>query len=213
VALIALWSLGCLAVYSPTGPAPGALWTRTEARGMDCERLSVEAGHERYPGRIRAPAPRGDYVERGAVVCQERLFREGLRPPQDEAILSSLEARVAALARAAGALRPDLAGRTWLVEVHYPSAPVSSKIDFAAKNALMLEGLAVSDRAPRLAVGDVRVLTPMPPERAYPAACRRWADNGSLGGGDALLAVLLRDPRETALHAGICDGGQWTWVL
>ena len=33
-----------------------------------------------------------------------------------------------------------------------------------------------------------------------------------LGAGDALLAGLLRDPRETALHAGVCAGGQWTWL-
>jgi hypothetical protein len=52
----------------------------------------------------------------------------------------------------------------------------------------------------------------MPPSEAYPTACRRYTDNGSLGAADVLLAVVLLDRQETALHAGLCAAGSWTWL-
>jgi hypothetical protein len=174
--------------------------------------MSAEIASARYPGVIEAPRPRGDYVERSALVCAQRLMRPGLRADRDEAILSSLEPLVTELTATAGDLHPELATRTWLVEAFYPSAPVSAKLSFATKNALVEKGLQVSDRTPTLSAGDVDVLTRMPPEEAYPAACRRYEDNGSLHAGDALLAVVSRDPRETTLHAGLCTDGQWSWL-
>lgn len=192
-------------------PAPGLTRSKAWSRTMECERMSVEAAARLRPGLVTPERPRGDYMERSVVLCTQRVLRAGLRSDRDEAVLSDLDVRADELA-AAAATRPDLADRTWLVETFYPSAQVSSKLSFAAKNALMGQGLAVSDRVPTLAVGDVAVLTRMSPAEAYPAACQRWAANGGLGAGDALLAVVSRDPRETALHAGVCADGVWTWV-
>ena len=104
------------------------------------------------------------------------------------------------------------ADRVWLVEANVPTAPLGTKIAFATKAALMRQGLAVSDRTVTLGAGDVDVLTRLPPLAAYPAACRRYADGGSLRPGDALLFVMVLDPRETMLHAGLCIDGGWTWL-
>lgn len=193
-------------------PAPGLTRSKTESRNLDCERITAEAASRRYPGQIEAPKPRGEYMERAAVVCRERLLRPGVRPARDEAILSSLQATTVALAENAASVRPDLQGSTWLVEAYYPSGPVAGKISFAAKNVLMGRGLAVSDRTPVLNAADIDVITRMSPDEAYPAACRRYYQSGTLGEGDALLAVISRDRRETALHAGLCTLGEWTWL-
>ena len=193
-------------------PAPGLLRSKQASRSLECERVSPETASQRYPGQIETARPRGDYVERSVLICQERLLGPHLRAPQDEAILSTLDEHALAVASAAQALRPDLAERTWLVETHYPSAQVSAKISFATKNALVRQGLLVSDRTPVLAVGDVEVITRMEPESAYPVACRRYAETGALGAEHALLAVVSLDPRETILHAGLCDRGTWSWL-
>ncbi len=193
-------------------PAPGMTMSRTRSRTLECERITAEVASQRYPGKVQPSRPRGEYLERSALVCAERLVRPGLREDRDEAILSSLQALVADLTSSAVDLHPELASRTWLVEAFYPSAPVSAKLSFATKNALVERGLLVSDRTPTLSAGDVDVLTRMPPEQAYPAACRRYNDNGSMGAEHALLAIVSRDPRETILHAGLCADGQWSWL-
>lgn len=194
-------------------PAPGILRSRSSARRLDCVRLDAEAADARRPGLLPPASPRGDYLERSVELCAELLLDPGVRAPRDEAILSRLDALTTGMAVAAASRRPDLSGRTWMVEVFYPSAEVSAKLSFAAKNALSRQGLAVSDRSPLLAVGDAAVLTRLAPEDAYPAACQRYAAIGSVGGGEALLAVVSRDPRETVLHAGLCVDGLWTWLL
>lgn len=195
-----------------TDPIPGLSGSMTETRNLVCERMTTEAGHRRYPGVILESAPRGDYIDRSAVVCRERLMRPAQRPLRDEAILSSLEARAAGLAAAADALRPELGERTWLVETYYPSRTVANKIAFAAKNALVSRGFRVSDRVPVLAAGDIDVVARMKPDDAYPLACRRYFAEGRLKENDALLGVLTRDRRETVLHAGVCDRGEWRWL-
>lgn len=191
--------------------APGLTRTKAAVREHDCERMSVETAERRYPGQVPPVRPRGEYLERGAVVCRERLL-SGVRDARDEAILATLEARASELSEVVGALRPDLAGHTWLVEAHHPSVAVNGKIAFATKNALVRRGLVVSDRTPALGAGDIDVLTRMPPADAYPAACQRMSDGGMLKDTDVLLAVVLLDPRETALHAGLCAQGRWTWL-
>ncbi|MEZ4316658.1 MAG: hypothetical protein R3F61_04120 [Myxococcota bacterium] len=193
-------------------PSPGVLRSKRAARNLDCERYSAQTGSERYPGAIRPARARGDYVERDAVMCAERLMRPGLREARDEAILTELEPLSRDIVTKAVSLRTDLADRTWLVETYYPSGEVSSKISFATKNALMGQGLAVSDRVPVLGVGDVGVITRMDPDEAYPTACLRYAATGTLREGDALLAVVSRDARETILHGGLCVDGRWTWI-
>ena len=76
----------------------------------------------------------------------------------------------------------------------------------------MAQGASVSDRVPTLAAGDIDVITRMSAEDAYPAACQRYYSLGSLKEDDVLLAVVRLDSRETALHAGLCDRGQWRWL-
>ncbi|MCB9743052.1 MAG: hypothetical protein H6740_10660, partial [Alphaproteobacteria bacterium] len=164
------------------------------------------------PGLIAPVNPRGDYYERDVVLCQERMLSLGIRRDADEAVLSDLNARVTELVGAAATARPDLQGQTWLVEAFHPSAAVSAKIAFATKNALMAEGLRVSDRTPTLGVGDLQVITRMEPTQAYAAACRRYSDNGTLDAEDVLLAVALLDKLETSLHAGLCTQGRWSWL-
>lgn len=211
--VVFLISLIILPFAVQTDPAPGVLRSKAEARQLDCEPMSAEVGAARRPGEITTSQPRGDFVNRSAMLCAERLLDPGVRAPRDEAILASLDAMTTEMAAAAASRRPDLAGRTWLVESHYPSAEVASKLSFAAKTALARQGLSVSDRTPLLAVGEVGVLTSLPPERAYAAACQRYAATGGLGSTDALLAVVSRDPRETLLHAGLCVDGAWSWLL
>ncbi len=207
-----LIALAILPFVLPDDPSPGLVHSRESSRRYDCQRESVTTASRRYPGRVRPDSPRGEYVARSAVLCQERLMAPGSRDALDEAILLTLDDRAAQMATLAGSLHPEFSERTWLVETHYPDAAVSAKIGFATKNALVGQGLSVTDRAPRLAVGDVDVITRLSPADAWPTACQRYVANGSVGSGDALLAVVIRDPRETVLHAGLCTDGGWTWL-
>ncbi len=209
--IFVLFVLTLMATVKPD-PAPGLFRTKTASAELDCEQLTVARANQERPGQIGEARPRGDYVDRRVVVCSERLISHGVRPVRDEAILSTLDARADEVASAAAALGPDLQSRTWLVETYYPSVQVASKVSFAAKNSLMEHGLTVSDRTPILGFGDLDVITRMPAEQAYPAACKRYYATGSLGEQDALLAVVSRDPRETILHAGLCSRGQWKWL-
>ena len=208
VLLAAMW----IVPFWGPDPSPSLTRSKEAARRYECEWVSPETAKRQFPGRVREAKPRGEFVERTIVVCTQPVLGPGVRHPRDAAILRHLEATTAELASAAASLRPDLADRTWLVEVFYPNAQVSPKIGFATKAALMDDGLQVSDRAPVLGASDVEVLTRMPPSVAYPAACTRYTDTGSLDSGHALLAVLVRDPRETILHAGVCADGQWMWL-
>lgn len=193
-------------------PAPSITRSKWVSRGMDCERISVEEALTRRPGRIAAAKARGDFITRGVVLCTERLTHPGVRDVRDEAVLSTLAERTRQLASHARAWRPSLETSTWLVETYYPNSDVASKIGFAIKNALMDEGLSVSDRVPTLAVGDIDVITRMQPEQAYPAACKRYDANGSVGDDDTLLGIVSLDSLDTALHAGVCRNGVWTWL-
>ncbi len=210
--LYILVALGLVAATAPQDPAPSLVRSKTDSRQLECTRLDVQTGSEERPGQIAPTKPRGEFQERGAVLCQERLVRRGVRDDQDEAVLRTLEATTGALAASAVAEHPELAGRTWLVEVHYSHGDVAHKVDFGTKNALVAQGVAVSDRTPRLGAGDVEVLTRLEPFDAYPAACQRYAANGSLGPNDALLAVISLDPRSAELHAGTCVDGAWSWL-
>ena len=206
-----LVTLAFLPFFSPD-PAPSATRSKDRSRTLECERVTPEAGREQHPSRVVDTRPRGDFLERSTLICTERPMRPGLRLPRDEAILADLDARATELALAATANHTGLAEPTWVVETFYPDVDVSWKIAFATKNALMSQGVRVSDRVPTLSAGDIGVITRMPAEEAYPTACRRYFDRGSLREGDVLLAVVRLDPRETALHAGLCVRGDWTWL-
>lgn len=201
-----------LPFLAPAWPAPGLFRSKAKARRLDCERLSTEAAATRYPGEIEPERPRGDYVERDVVRCHPRLMRPGLRAPRVEALLTELERHAQQVAGRVGALGANGTARTWLVEAHDPDVQVVGKLRFAVQNALLGQGLRVSDRTPRLAFADIDVITRLPPTQAYAAACRRYAENGSLGPDEALVALVNRDRRETGLHAGVCVDGGWTWL-
>lgn len=192
--------------------APSGVKTQDAARNYDCSYLSVQATEQLLPGRIPLTPGRGEGVERNSLLCTELLIEHWRRRPQDEAVLRNLTLHSREVAEAATSTRPDLAERTWLVEAFHPSTVVTSKLVFAAKAALMEQGVAVSDRAPLLAVGDIDEIVRLPPTEAYREACRRYARTGSLRDTDALLAVVQVDPRETALHAGVCEDGNWSWL-
>ena len=207
--------LAVIAVLLPTlatAKVPGVLGRQDEARNYTCERTSLAAVAESHPNAFRPEHPQGEFGERTPMVCSERLLPLGVRDPRDEAVLTTLDERTETLATAAWSAQPQLQQRTWLVEVFYPDGAVSSKLAFATKTALMAQGARVSDRSVSLSAGDVDVLTHMPAMDAYPAACGRYADTGTLSAGTVLLAVITLDPRETALHAGLCDEGRWTWL-
>lgn len=209
--VISLVTVSFLPWFRPD-PAPGLRRGRTSARSLVCETASIEEARELYPGQFPRVRGRGDAFNRRAEICRARLLRPGLRNNRDEAILEALDVRTQELATAAASLRPELAEHTWMVEAYYPSAPVSTKIAFATKNALMGQGLSVSDRTPLLGADDVNILSLMHPREAYPMACKRYHDTGGLQDGDALLAILTRDRRETNLHAGVCHDGRWMWL-
>lgn len=209
---IRMLPLGLLPFLLPSAPAPGLFRTKKTVRRLDCERLSTEAATTRYPGEIEPMRPRGDYVERDVVRCQPRLLGEGLRTAHTDALLRGLERSAQEIAGHVGALGANGTTRTWLIEAHDPDVRMVGKLRFALQNAMASQGLAVSDRTPRLGLADLDVITRMPPALAYPAACRRYSDNGSIGPGQALVALMSLDPRETALHAGVCVDGGWTWL-
>jgi hypothetical protein len=202
-----LWLLA--APLAAADPMPGLVRSRDALRRLDCERLSAWDAADRYPGRVPRPEGREVDPDRTYVVCADRLFAPGFRDPGAEAALwamSDTAASAAAAARATGL------ARTWHVEVFHASSPVAAKLGFAVKAALVAEGLAVSDRAPRLGPDDLDVLLRLEPLRAYPAACARWAATGGLSGEDALLGVVQLDRRATALQVGVCADGGWTWL-
>jgi len=193
-------------------PAPSLFDSRSDARHYACERLPVNVAAERHRGTIPPVDPRGDWIERDVLVCSEYLLDPDLRRPEDQALLLDLDQTADGLAHLATTMRPELDGSTWLVESHTVNPEVAAKLSFATKNALMEQGLLVSDRSPILGFGDVDVITRMEPFAAFPAACRRYRDNGSLRPGDALLTAAVLDPRETQVHAGVCADGVWTWL-
>jgi hypothetical protein len=193
-------------------PMPGLTHTRSQMRRFDCERMGMREGASQYPGRVVDSASRAVDPDRVVVVCTERWMRLGLRAPGDEATLATLEPSSAEIAALAASSWPELEGRTWLVEAFHPTAVVASKVSFAMKNALVRQGLTVSDRTPALSAGDVQALAQMAPLDAYPEACRIYAATGGVGEGDVLLAVAKLDPRETTMHAGLCVRGGFTWL-
>ncbi len=193
-------------------PLEGWVPGDVELQDLDCEPLGIQAARERSPGEVAAASARGDFLDRRAVLCRQRLMPHGVRRGRDDALLSELRATAAATATLVADLQPAERQRTWLVETFYPDPAVAYKIGFAVKGALVERGIAVSDRAPSLAAGDIEVLGRLRPQEAYPLACKRYVMAGSLGPDDALLAVVLRDPSETILHAGLCVDGRWRWL-
>lgn len=201
---------GCLALIDD--PAPGFFMGVKQSRRLVCDPAPLQVILRQNPGRLDEEKPRGDFANRNVMTCEEVVMGEGDRAPQDRAVLDRLAIIAAEIAKEVANRPSDSESSRWLVEAHHPSAAVSAKIVFAAKTAMVQRGLNVTDRLPPLAVGDVQVLARMPPTLAYAAACRRYFSPKRLKAPDAVLGIVLLDRRETDLHAGTCENGQWTWV-
>ena len=192
-------------------PRPGLFQSKAAGRNLDCRRLTQAQAHELHPGQVPEVPARdlaGGSAE--ALVCSTRIMLDGERPPRDEAILSSLRDTVGAITQLAGAVAPEDA--IWHVDAFYPDLAVASKIAVAARTDLAERGRRVSDRVPVLAAGDIALLGTMSPREAYPLACLRYRDHQALADQDVFLGLMIVDPRETALHAGLCVRGEWRWL-
>lgn len=200
------------ATQAAAAPLPWPGLRRYKARDLDCERLEAGVASRRYPGVVDPPYPKGDRAHREALICRQRLLRPGLRGAATEALLQGLQDHAVGVAGAVRAEAPALEGRTWLVEAHLAEVAVGAKVRFATLNALMAEGLVVSDRLPVWSAGDVRALSALPGAAVLPEACARMHALGQLGPDTALLALTQLDRRETGLHAGVCADGAWTWL-
>lgn len=193
-----------------TDPSPGPWQPKAEARNLECVRMSQAEAHELRPDRIPEPPARSTFGVTDALICKRRFLHHDERPARDELILSSLRQMVGEVNQQAGAL--GLEGLTWHVDAFYPQPEVAAKIAVASRTDLAERGQKVSDRVPLLAAGDLVVLGGMPPQQAYPLACKRYFDEGTLAEKDAFLNLMILDPREAQLHAGLCVQGKWTWL-
>jgi hypothetical protein len=194
-----------------TDPSPGFFQSKADARNLDCVRLPQAKAHQLHPGLV-PDVPARDLVggSNDALVCATRIMRAGERPARDEAILSSLRQSVGEITQLASAVTPG--ELTWHVDAFYPHAGVAAKIAVAARTDLAERGRRVSDRVPLLAAGDIALLGRLPPREAYPLACARYLAHQALGSEDAFLGLMIVDPRETKLHAGLCLRGEWKWL-
>lgn len=194
-------------------PSAGITQSKEEARNLDCVRLSQAQAHERFPGQVSEPSPRISESLRqvDALACSRRMMKYGERPARDEVILSGLRRSVGEITETATAVDAEGA-LTWHVDAFYPDPKVAAKISVAAKTDLAERGRRVSDRVPLLAAGDIAVLRDLPAREAYPLACARYHAQGVLGEKQAFLGIMIVDPRETQLHAGVCVDGSWRWL-
>jgi hypothetical protein len=197
-------------VERPADPSPGPWQGRQEARNLECSRLTQQQAHELRPDLVAEPFARGGFALTDALACRRRFLDLDERPARDELILSSLRESVGEITRQAAARGLD--GLTWHVDAFYPEPSVARKISVAARVDLAERGQRVSDRVPLLAAGDLVVLAGLPPNQAYPLACARYFAQRSLGESDAFLGLMIVDPREAQLHAGLCVKGDWTWL-
>jgi hypothetical protein len=185
--------------------------SRAERRNLDCYRLSQVDAAARFPGQVPPPPGKqiaGDNTD--VLTCSTRYVQTDERPPRDEAILSTLTAQVTGLTETASALVDP--GTLWHVDAFYPSLPVAQKIAVAARTLLAERGLPVSDRVPTLAAGDVAVLATLPQSDVYRIACARSYSTSVMGDGDVFLGLMIVDAKETILHGGICQRGEWRWL-
>lgn len=205
------WLAAVLGCACATDPA-SMFATRAEARSLDCTRLSQAEAALRAPGVVPPAPPRGaNLADTDALICERMLLEPGTRPARDEALLMELSREVDDLVKSASALQPG-AEVVWHVDAAYPDVRVASKISVAARTTLAEHGRRVSDRVPTLAAGDLVVVNRMPTLEAWPVACTRLTVEGSLPAPEVFLALMIIDPREATLHAGVCANGSWRWL-
>ncbi|MEC8051504.1 MAG: hypothetical protein VX210_12005 [Myxococcota bacterium] len=181
-----------------------------QTRRHDCISVDVDTAREIRPDDFGNAYPRGDFFNREAFLCREQIIEPGLRAPQTERLVNELSRLVSDLATRIQSEYPQI--NQWMVEVHYEDPVVGHKIDFATKVALSELGLGVSDRVPNLRPTDLGVIGRLSHSKAHDLACRRLTDDGQIGDSEALLNILVLDPRQTDLIAGVCTDGNWSWV-
>jgi hypothetical protein len=185
--------------------------SRAARRNLECQRLSQNDAAARFPGQVPQPPGRliaGDNVD--VLTCSTTYLQPDERPARDEAILSTLTSQVTGLTETASALVDS--GAVWHVDAFYPSLAVAQKVAVAARTLLAERGLPVSDRVPTLAAGDVAVLATLPPSDVYRIACARSYSTAVMGEGDVFLGLMIVDAKETILHGGVCQRGEWRWL-
>lgn len=197
-------------VERSSDPSAGIFRDRAKARNLECVRLGQAEAHARHPAEVPDLPARGTWAVSDALSCTGRFMAEGERPARDEAVLSTLSRNVGEIVQVASAMGPPNA--TWHVDAFYPEAAVAAKISAAAKTQMVERGRTVSDRVPLLAAGDIAVLGRMEPKEAYAVACARYFSQGVLGEDDVFLGLMIVDPRESQLHAGLCVKGEWKWL-
>lgn len=206
-----LWCVALMLGACANNPA-SPFSTRREARSLACRRLPEVEASEQYPGQVPAPMARGaNWRDVTAMVCERTILEPDERGRRDEALLGELSSSVDELVYMARSAESSGDG-VWHVDAFYPDEKVASKIAVAARTTLVAQGARVSDRVPVLAAGDVMVLTRLRLKEALPLSCARYFAEGSLGNGERLLALMILDARETALHAGLCRDGEWRWL-
>lgn len=208
-----LWGGLVLVVGGGCAADPAGFFaTRKELRSLDCRRITQAEGANRFPGQVPEPSVRGQtFSDTDAVICERRMLDGDERPPRDEAILSGLSTEVGDLVKIA-ATTDGTQEALWHVDAFYPEPQVAAKIAVAARTTLAEQGRAVSDRVPILAAGDVAVVSRLPPGQSYAIACKRYFAEKSLGEHDVFLALMIVDPSESQLHAGVCAQGHWRWL-
>lgn len=192
-----------------TDPVQAAWFGATEARQLDCERMTQAQAHEQYPGDVPETAARTQtFMTIDALVCHRRVLRYGARAARDELLLTRLHSDVNAMVSQAIVHGK---GKRWLVDAFYPDGVMVKKIADAARTTLAETGETVMGQAPLLAGGDLQVLHGMPLWEALPLACKRLTAEHALGPDDVMMFIAVVDPNETQLHVGVCSGGLFGW--
>lgn len=187
-------------------PAPGLFTTKRDAARYECVRTSREAVAREKPGALKERAPRGDYLDEELFRCDAPLFARGDRPAHEDALLGALSAQVDEIVAGAEVAAPE--ARAWSALAHHGDALLASKIRFALEVALKARAKEVESELPDLAVADITALSQRPPAESFPALCAKLPSREK-----AWLAAFSVDAKETVLHAGVCHGEVWTWLL
>jgi hypothetical protein len=189
---------------------------RDELRSMECERLTHPEAFERFPGQLPAPGARSRViVEVDALACSHKWIEPGSRNARDELILEDLSQEMSEIVGLAQ--QQADAGTAWFVDAYYPDPVMVRKIATAARMSFAERGISVYDQAPLMSAGDVEVLRTLQMRDSIPHACRRMFQRGELEDQTntekrAFLAIALVHEKESQLHAGVCQQGEFRWL-
>ena len=201
---------GPSAIEAFNDPGLGIIREPKETRRHECTPLDLNTARKIRPEAFGKNYPRGDFLNREAFLCQEQIVEPGLRSPQTEQLITHLSSLTTTLAAKIQAAHPNV--QRWMVEVHSDEPVVGHKVDFATKVALSELGLQVSDHVPNLRPTDLGVIGRLSHSQAHDVSCRRLIDDFQIDRGDALIRILVVDPRQTNLIYGVCTQAGWSCV-